>query len=92
MKINFLDVINFLDLKLVNSKALNLFIFYILYLITIITLNSSISQKYEESAELLDSIFFISSEASCLPSNDQFGLDYFLVYEKNIQVYFSRIK
>lgn len=58
---------------------------------------SSISQKYEEASEFVESIFLANSDysmgsTSLSLTGEPADLEYFLVYEKSVQVYFDRLR
>jgi len=56
----------------------------------------SVNQKYDQSCDLLDSFILSQAESneieSCTASNLENSLDYFMVYEQSIQVYFNRVR
>ena len=54
----------------------------------------SIDQKFNESVDYLESVFLSNSDGGSFgpKSDDDYGREYFLVYENDLEVYFNRIR
>lgn len=95
MRITFDDVYTYLDFKSVFVDLNILFSSFIFLLPN--DFFSSISQKYEEASEFVESIFLANSDCSMGSTSSSLtgeptDLEYFLVYEKSVQVYFDRLR
>ena len=54
--------------------------------------SSSLNQKYEESSELVESLMLSNAEYNEIEPNPENNLEYYLIFEQDIQVYFSRLR
>ncbi|CAF0881111.1 unnamed protein product [Brachionus calyciflorus] len=55
-------------------------------------LELNVYQKHEESCEYFESLMLSGVDCIDYQTNNEFSIDYFMIHEQNIQVYFNRIR